>query len=237
MARDWRTQCRRQERVSFSSGCYISPSIAERLIAMSGIAKQCANCALRFSFVSILFCCFSSLSAKAETPFPTRPNTEDLKCVAGRQCTESEFVRAVDYLRRQWALMPESLRKQCEMEPTYAVMQRCIASGTVAYLNEDLTREAPWVNPDAPKVRKPGAQQTRRGTPLEPDAQILLSLKGKQALFDHLAATVRANGYACESISAVRTMFLADGFVLTCNRFRYDYDVEDKGGRWRVTVR
>ena len=43
-------------------------------------------------------------------------------------------------------------------------------------------------------------------------------------------------GYRCDSISHFRSMFFSYGFVVSCNRFRYDYEIEDRGGHWIVTV-
>lgn len=51
-----------------------------------------------------------------------------------------------------------------------------------------------------------------------------------------LAALVRLNGYRCDSISAARKFLSGRGFVLNCNNWSYKYEIEDKGGRWIVSV-
>lgn len=74
-------------------------------------------------------------------------------------------------------------------------------------------------------------------TPVERDAVISDQLKGKTELFDEMAKLVRAFGYKCDSISAARQMVFSRGFMLSCNTFAYEYEIEDKGGNWRVTVK
>lgn len=54
-------------------------------------------------------------------------------------------------------------------------------------------------------------------------------------------ATINANrirnaGYRCDSISRISPMLFKRGIVIHCNEWRYAYDIEDKGGRWVVTV-
>lgn len=51
-----------------------------------------------------------------------------------------------------------------------------------------------------------------------------------------LADVVKLYGYKCDSITSVRSLYFSNGFNIQCNYFRYSYDVEDKGGRWIVTV-
>lgn len=81
------------------------------------------------------------------------------------------------------------------------------------------------------------ADQTRGNTPIEPNATISEQLKNESAVVEALAKQVRGNGYRCDSISVARMMLWSRGFVLVCNRFAYEYEIEDKGGRWRVTVK
>lgn len=50
------------------------------------------------------------------------------------------------------------------------------------------------------------------------------------------AAIVKIYGYRCDTISAFQPMVFSDGYTISCNRFRYTYELEDKGGRWVVTV-
>ncbi|UYI49664.1 zinc ribbon domain-containing protein [Vibrio natriegens] len=47
---------------------------------------------------------------------------------------------------------------------------------------------------------------------------------------------IKLTGYKCDSISAIREMMLSRGFTVVCNNFYYEYDIEDKGGNWVVTL-
>ena len=50
------------------------------------------------------------------------------------------------------------------------------------------------------------------------------------------ANLIKAYGYRCDSISAFQPFIMGGGFTLRCNNFSYKYLIEDKGGRWTVTV-
>lgn len=51
-----------------------------------------------------------------------------------------------------------------------------------------------------------------------------------------LAGLVKEKGYACDSIAAASPFAFSEGFNLSCNRFRYKYEIENKGGNWIVTI-
>ena len=53
---------------------------------------------------------------------------------------------------------------------------------------------------------------------------------------DELAHFVRASGYRCDSISALRPLPTSNGFKLACNHSTYKYEIEDKGSGSIVTV-
>jgi hypothetical protein len=87
---------------------------------------------------------------------------------------------------------------------------------------------------------------TQGGTPVETGAVIYRGLisSGEEMtitktleIADAAIRVVRANGYHCDSVSAVRPFFFSNGCNLTCNHFRDDYVLVDKGGRWQVTVK
>ena len=53
-----------------------------------------------------------------------------------------------------------------------------------------------------------------------------------------VADYVEALGYSCKTISAFgMSPWSSKKFTLTCNAYRYSYDLEDKGGRWIVTAK
>ncbi len=68
---------------------------------------------------------------------------------------------------------------------------------------------------------------------LEPDAS-LTKVTNKQV--QALVLLFRLYGYRCDSVSAASPYLWGYGFNLYCNRFRYSYDIEDVGGRWKVKV-
>lgn len=90
-----------------------------------------------------------------------------------------------------------------------------------------------------PSDKLPSA--TSEGTPVEPRAVIYIDDETKIAVMlnaaGEAAGLVRANGYRCDSISGFRPFLSGNCYNLVCNEFRYEYDIEDKGGRWEVTVK
>lgn len=72
--------------------------------------------------------------------------------------------------------------------------------------------------------------------PVENDAVISDDLKGKPQLYNEIADLIRAYGYRCDSLSGLHEMVFSRGFSVTCNKFSYSYEIEDKGGRWVVTL-
>ena len=75
--------------------------------------------------------------------------------------------------------------------------------------------------------------------PLEEDA-ILSSgwtREHAQRLADDASMLIRRAGYRCDSIANLQRWVYSSGFTVSCNGFRYTYHIEDKGGRWTVTLK
>ena len=88
----------------------------------------------------------------------------------------------------------------------------------------------------ATMVAAPAAAQTVR---LESDAIVDPKLReagNLQAVLDAAAGMIRARGWRCDSISAIRRFFISRGLDVKCNRYAYHYEIEDRGGRWVVTL-
>ena len=49
-------------------------------------------------------------------------------------------------------------------------------------------------------------------------------------------AAVKHAGYRCDSLSGVVSHVFTAGYRVTCNEHRYAYSIEDRGGRWVVTL-
>jgi hypothetical protein len=99
---------------------------------------------------------------------------------------------------------------------------------------------APSAPPVAPAALAPPPPQVHQwaapSVPIEPDAVIYPELLQDFDLMSELAHFVRASGFRCDSISALRPLPPSRGFTLVCNRFNYKYAIENKDGRSIVTV-
>jgi len=73
------------------------------------------------------------------------------------------------------------------------------------------------------------AQVTR-----ESDAIINRSVTPK--IMNAAVGMIQLHGFRCDSISAMRPAFTVTGWVVTCNNFRYEYVVYDRGGTWTVRL-
>jgi hypothetical protein len=69
---------------------------------------------------------------------------------------------------------------------------------------------------------------------IEDQSAIVGNVSRKQV--DALVKVVRIRGYTCDTVSAASPFLLSVGYHLYCNRYRYSYEIADKGGRWFVTV-
>jgi hypothetical protein len=73
-------------------------------------------------------------------------------------------------------------------------------------------------------------------TPIEAGAIVDKSVYKTPQLLEVLVSKVRINGYKCDSVSYASRMAYNPGFILGCNKSRYKYEIEDKGGKWQVTL-
>ncbi|WP_424948037.1 hypothetical protein [Candidatus Spongiihabitans sp.] len=73
-----------------------------------------------------------------------------------------------------------------------------------------------------------------QNTPIERDA--IFTEGFDRSVIDTLVTLVRLHGYRCDSVSAARPFVFSRGFSITCNGFAYEYEIEDKGGTWTVTL-
>lgn len=56
------------------------------------------------------------------------------------------------------------------------------------------------------------------------------------AVLHTVQAAVKNAGFRCDSLSGVVPHVFASGYRVTCNDHRYAYSIDDRGGRWVVTV-
>lgn len=86
----------------------------------------------------------------------------------------------------------------------------------------------------------PDVAAQAQSVPIESEAMISDTTDFPRAklisLIDPGVGLIRANGYRCDSISAVRPFLFSRGFTIVCNNFNYEYDISDKGGNWVVEL-
>lgn len=70
--------------------------------------------------------------------------------------------------------------------------------------------------------------------PIEPNA---VRRHTDDSTINELVRVIRARGYKCDSVSAAIPWPVNPGYTVRCNQFNYTYHVEDKGGRWVVSLR
>ncbi len=61
-------------------------------------------------------------------------------------------------------------------------------------------------------------------------------LENRQEVLNAFATMIRAHGWRCDSISVARKFVFSRGFTVICNNYAYEYGIEDRGGRWVVTL-
>ena len=49
---------------------------------------------------------------------------------------------------------------------------------------------------------------------------------------DTAAAMIRRAGYDCQNVAGMCPYLMSEGFTVWCNDFRYEYAIENHGGRW-----
>jgi len=70
---------------------------------------------------------------------------------------------------------------------------------------------------------------------VEPEAVINSEIN--EDILSQLILAVLVNGYKCDTVSSAIPYIRGGGYTMTCNNFRYEYEVEDKGGNIVVNVK
>lgn len=73
-----------------------------------------------------------------------------------------------------------------------------------------------------------------KNVPIEKDAEIYSGVPKNVVMA--LAEAIELYGYSCKSVSAVVPFAISRGYHVTCNKWIYKYEVEDKGGKMIVTA-
>ena len=69
---------------------------------------------------------------------------------------------------------------------------------------------------------------------MEKDAMVSETVSHRQIW--GMVEMVKLQGYRCDSVSSASMFFFGGGYTLKCNRYRYEYEIEDHGGKWIVRV-
>ncbi|EPX6937743.1 hypothetical protein ACW0Z6_000938 [Vibrio alginolyticus] len=83
---------------------------------------------------------------------------------------------------------------------------------------------------------KTAKKQTFTHPLLESGANVPEGIKENPEAINQLTNIIGMYGYKCDSISTIREMILSRGFEVVCNNFYYEYEIEDQGGNWVVTL-
>lgn len=75
-----------------------------------------------------------------------------------------------------------------------------------------------------------------RLAPLEEKPNIFDNSKEGLKQLDAAVAITRNQGFICDSVGGFRPMITESGFLLSCNKYRYQYKIKDMGGSWVVSV-
>lgn len=86
----------------------------------------------------------------------------------------------------------------------------------------------------SPAAAKSKASPKLPSTPVESDAIIDRDIS--QQIIDAGAGLIRANGWKCDSVSAARPFLFSRGVSIVCNKFRYSYEIADRGGNWIAKI-
>jgi hypothetical protein len=120
------------------------------------------------------------------------------------------------------------------------------AETTGSLPSQTITPEEPSSPPAHPAPPQPSTQQrqaqqsqpqeqpTRLSVPIEQEAVLISDYPQNSETVTEFAHFVRASGYRCDSISALKPR--PGGVTLACNQSTFRYAIEAKDGRWIVTI-
>ncbi len=133
----------------------------------------------------------------------------------------------------KWSTLDHGTQGKWENEDTATIEHR--RKFNVAKLNgKDFNIEVPtYYAREATKTTK---KQAITHPLLESEVNLPKGVEEHPEVIPQMVKLIRLTGYKCDSISAIREMMLSRGFAVVCNNFNYEYEIEDKGGNWVVTL-
>jgi hypothetical protein len=126
-----------------------------------------------------------------------------------------------------------------DFPPGAETVQDCVAQG------RQLDPDSKQCADATPQAAKPSAKRHVRtaaafqshGIAVEHGAKIDAKLKGEAKLVGGLVSLVKARGYQCDTISAIKPLSSDNGFNLACNHFGQRYEIENRSGDWVVSAK
>ncbi|EGQ7683087.1 hypothetical protein IZS58_004014 [Vibrio parahaemolyticus] len=132
-----------------------------------------------------------------------------------------------------WSPLENAKQGKWKDEETAAIEHR--RKFNVAKLKgKDFNIEVPTYY--ASERTKTAKKQTFTHPLLESGANVPEGIKENPEAINQLTNIIGMYGYKCDSISTIREMILSRGFEVVCNNFYYEYEIEDQGGNWVVTL-
>ncbi len=71
---------------------------------------------------------------------------------------------------------------------------------------------------------------------LESGALVSDHVTSNPTLINNSVTLIQKNGYRCDSVSSIMEMTFSAGLDVSCNGYRYSYEIKDVGGKWQVSV-
>ncbi|TOA26958.1 hypothetical protein, partial [Vibrio parahaemolyticus] len=132
-----------------------------------------------------------------------------------------------------WSTLENAKQGKWKDEETATIEHR--RKFNVAKLNgKDFNIEVPtYYASEATKTTK---KQSITHPLLESGVNLPKGVEEHPEVIPQMVRMIQLTGYKCDSISAIREMMVSRGFTVVCNNFYYEYEIEDKGGNWVVTL-
>ncbi|WP_348224203.1 zinc ribbon domain-containing protein [Vibrio parahaemolyticus] len=132
-----------------------------------------------------------------------------------------------------WSTLENAKQGKWKDEETATIEHR--RKFNVAKLNgKDFNIEVPTYYAIEPT--KTTKKQTFTHPLLESGANAPRGVQETPEVIPQMVRLIQLTGYKCDSISTIREMVFTRGFEVVCNNFFYEYEIEDKGGNWVVTL-
>lgn len=80
------------------------------------------------------------------------------------------------------------------------------------------------------------ASDADRIAPIEERPNIFDTSKQGMDKLDAAVAIAKNEGFICDSVGGFRPMITEGGYLLSCNKYKYQYKIQEFKGRWTATL-